>query len=113
MSAARHFVLACTLTWKGRCSSFWKRAATEILWLSNAAHLSVGYEIQEWLCFCADVVKLSRQPSQFTHASVTKLPRRYNRLYTLTAQTKEADFGGTKDTLQQVLGSFKPPVPVI
>ena len=40
-------------------------------------------------------------------------PCRYNRLYTLTAQTREADFGGTKSTLQQVLGSFKPPTPVI
>ena len=59
------------------------------------------------------IAKLSRQPSQFTHASVTKLLRRYNRLYTLTAQTKEADFGGTKNTLQQVLGSFRPPTPVI
>ena len=38
---------------------------------------------------------------------------RYNRLYTVTAQTKEADFGGTKGTLQQVLGSFRPPAPVI
>lgn len=38
---------------------------------------------------------------------------RYNRLYTLTAQTKEADFVGTKGTLQEVLGSFRPPAPVI
>ena len=70
---------------------------------------AVRCEYQEWHYFS----ELSRQRSQGTYASVIKLSRRYNRLYTLTAQTKETDFGGTKDTLQQVLGSFKPPTPVI
>ncbi|CAL5221835.1 g4094 [Coccomyxa viridis] len=53
------------------------------------------------------------EPRHFLSAVSLGNNGRYNRLYTLTAQTKEADFVGTKGTLQEVLGSFRPPAPVI
>ena len=100
----RHFLSAVSLGYNGRCHS-----------CCNSCPLVSAADVNKRKCSTLTMqvstclVPLSCKKCRLNDVCLC----RYNRLYTLTAQTREADFGGTKSTLQQVLGSFKPPTPVI